>query len=273
MVAGVASVLAETPAERGQYLVQHVVACGNCHTKLNEDGAPIGPELGGGDPIPATGAFTAQPKNITFDPETGIGSWSDAQFAKAIRECMRPNGSVIGPPMPCDMYRHISDSDVTAIVAYIRSLPPVKNAQPKSDYKFPLPPSYGPPLGSVPDVPESDKVAYGQYLATLAHCMPCHTPTVEGSPRRDYEHALGAGGFQFEVNGAVVASTNITPDPDTGLGKWTDDEIKTAITTGVDKFGGKVLPPMPWHFFAGMHPADLDALIAYLRTLKPVVQK
>ena len=94
------------------------------------------------------------------------------------------------------LYRGLSDTDAKAIVAYLRNVKPVKNTVQKSEYRIPLPPAYGPPVGQVPDVPKTDKVAYGAYLAGPAgHCLECHTPM--GQRGRDFQNRLGAGGFEF----------------------------------------------------------------------------
>lgn len=256
---------AETPLERGTYLVRSIVACGNCHTPKSPEGEIPGMELAGGLNVDEP-PFTAYAANITPDVETGIGSWSDAEIATAIREGRRPDGTIIGPPMPIELYRRLSDTDVAAIVAYLRSVAPVHNVVPDSVYRIPLPPSYGPPVGTVADVPRDDPVAYGAYLAGPAgHCVECHTP-MGANGRRDFEGQLGAGGFPFNTPGGVVMSANITP---TGLGDWTDDQIKAAITHGVRPDGGRLHPPMGFPYYARMSAADLDALVAYLRSLPP----
>ncbi|MBX6323621.1 MAG: cytochrome c [Rhodospirillaceae bacterium] len=266
LIAGTAA--AERPLERGTYLVHSIAACGNCHTQQGPDG-PTGPELAGGNPIEEPGAFVARPANITPDPETGIGAWTDAQLAKAIREGIRPDGSLIGPPMPFEVYNRLSDSDVAAIIAYLRTVQPVHNVVPKSEYKIPLPPAYGPPVGSVPDVPRADKLAYGAYLAgPLGHCVVCHTPMIEGRP--DFEHALGAGGVKFYGPWGVSVSRNLTPDPESGLGAWSDAEIKRAISEGVSRDGTRLQPPMAFHWYRNISDEDLDAIVAYLRSLKPI---
>ncbi len=167
---------AETLLERGTYLMKGPVGCGNCHTPKDRGRPIMSKELAGGfkfDEKP----FTAYAANLTPDRETGIGNWTDAQLIRAIREGKRPDGTTIGPPMPIGFYRHMSDRDVKAIVAYLRQLKPVKNKVPKSVYRIPLPPAYGPPVKSVAEVtPSADKVKYGEYLARIAHCMECHTP-------------------------------------------------------------------------------------------------
>jgi mono/diheme cytochrome c family protein len=265
----VSAALAETPLERGTYLVKSIVACGNCHTKQGPDG--LGPELAGGNPIEEPGMFVARPANITPDEETGIGRWTDEQIMKAIREGIRPDGTLIGPPMPFEVYNRMADSDVKAIIAYLRTVKPVHNVVEKSEYKIPLPPAYGPPVGSVADVPRADKVAYGEYLAgPLGHCVVCHTPMVAGTPMFDFEHQLGAGGFKFHGPWGISVSRNITPDPAAGLGAWSDAEIKTAITTGLSRDGTKLQPPMAFHWYQNIGAEDLDAIVAYLRTLKPI---
>lgn len=265
---GAASAAAETPVERGRYLVETIGGCGNCHTPRGPGGAfAAGKDLAGGfvfDEKP----FRAVASNITPDKETGIGNWTDAQIAKAIREGIRPDGSLIGPPMPFELYRRLSDSDLMAIVAYLRTVAPVSNKVQKSVYRIPLPPAYGPPVASVPDVPRADKVKYGEYLAgPVGHCTECHTPMVDG--RRDWSR-LGQGGEKFEGPWGIAVSRNLTPHPEDGLGKWTDAEIKRAITQGVSKNGAKLFPPMGYSFYAKVKDEDLDAIVAYLRSLKPL---
>jgi len=191
---GIAS--AETPLERGTYLMESIVACGNCHTPKGPDGEIPGMELAGMAPFEKTPGFDANAPNITPDPETGIGNWTDEQIIASIREGKRPDGSIIGPPMPIGLYRDISDNDVKAIVAYLRNVKPVKNEIPPSVYRIPLPPAYGPPVVSVPEPDRNDPIAYGAYLAGPAgHCVECHSPlTPKGA---DLANNLGAGGFEF----------------------------------------------------------------------------
>ena len=111
----------------------------------------------------------------------------------------------------------------------------------------------------------SDKVKKGFYLATIAHCMECHTPM--GPRGREFATKLGAGGFEFPGPWGVSVSRNITSSKTKGIGAWTDAEIKRAITTGVSKDGSKLKPPMGFHYYATMTAGDLDAVVAYLRTV------
>jgi mono/diheme cytochrome c family protein len=258
---------AETPLERGTYLVRSIVACGNCHTPQTPEGPAPGMELAGQKVIEED-AMTAYAPNITQDTETGIGGWTDEQIMKAIREGIRPDGSLIGPPMPFAQYRQMSDTDVKAVVAYLRTVKPVKNVMPKSEYRIPLPPAWGPPVGSVPDVPKDDKVKYGKYLAgPLGHCIECHTP-MNADGRFDFENRLGAGGFEIPGPWGVAVTANITPHED-GLAGYSDDDIKTAITTGVKPDGARLSPPMGFAYYRNISGEDLDAIVAYLRSLDP----
>ncbi len=256
-------VFAETLLERGRYLVNSIVACGNCHTPLGVNGPLAGMELAGGTRFEEP-PFTAYAPNITRDKETGIGRWRDPQIIAAIRDGRRPDGTVIGPPMPIGMYRGISDNDVKAIVAYVKSVTPVKHQVQKSAYRIPLPESYGPKVKDIPYVPKTNKLAYGRYLAgPLGHCVECHTPMGEDG-RRDVANRLGAGGFEIHGPWGESVSANITP---TGIGRYSDAQLKTMITQGVRPDGSRLKPPMAVSYYARMSDADLDALVAYLRSL------
>ncbi len=259
---------AETLLERGDYLMRSIVACGNCHTPQAPSGPAPGMELAGQLVIQAE-AFTAYAPNITQDKKTGIGAWTDAQIIAAIREGRRPDGSLIGPPMPIGLYRRMSDRDVRAIVAYLRTVKPVENVMPKSVYNIPLPPSWGPPVAQVPEAPRDDAVAYGAYLAgPLGHCIECHTPMVQGRP--DFENQLGAGGFHFPGPWGVSVSANITPHPEDGIAGYTDAELKRVISIGLRPDGSRLMPPMGMVYYRNISDADLKAIIAYLRALEPV---
>ncbi|MBS29186.1 MAG: cytochrome C [Alphaproteobacteria bacterium] len=262
---GASAASAETLLERGTYLMESIVACGNCHTPKGPNGDIPGMELAGMAPFEKNPAFDANAPNITPDKETGIGNWTDAQIIASIREGKRPDGSIIGPPMPIGLYRGLSDWDVQAIVAYLRQVKSIKNAITKSVYRIPLPPAYGPPVGSVPSVPQDDRVAYGAYLAGPAgHCIECHSPMGPKGP--DIVNQLGAGGFEFHGPWGTSVSSNITP---TGLADRSYQEIRQMITTGTRPDGSKMLPPMAYPYYAKIKEKDLQAIVAYLRTLTP----
>ncbi len=267
LLAGVAPVAAQDTAlvDRGRYLVEGIVACGNCHTQKGPDGDLPGMAMAGGMVIEEPGLFRAVVPNITPDAETGIGRWTDAQLALAIREGRRPDGSIIGPPMPIELYRGIADRDLQAMVAYLRSLPAVRNVAGKSSFQIPLPPAYGPPVGEVAP-PADEPVARGAYLAgPLGHCVECHTP-MGADGRRDWSRT-GAGGPPITTPFGPVVPRNITPHREAGIGAWTEAQIRQAVTTGVSADGRKLSPPMGYGYYARMQPADLADLTAYLRSL------
>lgn len=255
---------AETALERGEYLVRGPMGCGNCHTPLGPDGPVAGQELAG-RLVEQNEMFTAIAPNIT--PAGRIAQWSDAELGKAIREGVRPDGTIIGPPMPFTFYRDLSDNDVAAIVAFLRTVPPAENDPGKSEYKMPLPPAYGPPVTSVPDIPRGVTVEYGKYLAgPVSHCVECHSPITPQGPDLT---KLGQGGYEFHGPWGVSVAPNLTSSED-GISGFTDEELAKMITQGVRPDGSRMLPPMPYNHFAKMSGDDLKAVIAYLRTLPPL---
>lgn len=256
---------AEVSIERGEYLVRGPAGCGNCHTPQTPQGPDMTNELGG-FLVEKNPAFEAWAANIT--PGGRVADWSDEELARAIREGIRPDGSVIGPPMPITLYRGLGDDDLYSIVAFIRTLPASANKVPDSTYNIPLPPAYGPPIESVTAPARGVTVEYGEYLAgPIAHCVECHTPMGDMGPKFDTH--LGAGGFEFHGPWGTSVSANLTSHAD-GLAGYTDDEIKTMITQGVRPDGSRMMPPMGYHFYAQMTAEDLDALILYLRQLPPL---
>jgi mono/diheme cytochrome c family protein len=264
--------VAETPVERGAYLVTTIGSCGNCHSPRDAPGhVAAGKELSGGNEFDEDLGHVIGP-NITPDRETGIGAWSEAQIITAMREGKRPDGTIIGPPMPIIVYRSLSDQDTAAIAAYLLSLPPIHNPVGRTRYKIPLPPSYGPPVAHVAEPARDDKVGYGRYLATFGHCVLCHTAPGGGQPV-DMSHAF-AGGRELpngdQPPAGVVISRNITSDPDQGIGKWSDEQIKRALVEGVRPDGTKLSHTMPYTWYANLAPADLDAIVAFLRTVPPI---
>ena len=120
---------AEPSVERGEYLVRGPAGCGNCHTPQTPTGPDMSNEMGG-FMVEKNPAFEAWAVNIT--PGSRVANWSDTELAKAIREGIRPDGSVIGPPMPISLYRGLSDDDLYSIVAFLRTVPASQNKTPFS---------------------------------------------------------------------------------------------------------------------------------------------
>jgi cytochrome c553 len=256
---------AEASVERGEYLVRCPAGCGNCHTPLGPNGPEMDRELTG-RVVEDSPAFTAVAPNLT--PAGQIAGWSDAELARAIREGLRPDGSLIGPPMPYTMYRGLSDEDVMSMVMFLRTLPAIPSDLPKSVCNIPLPPAYGPPIESVAAVPRGVTVEYGAYLAgPVAHCMECHTPMGPQGPL--VQTNLGQGGFEFHGPWGTSVAQNLTSSKD-GLAGYSDAEIAAMIVDAKRPDGSPMLPPMPYGYLAAMTPDDLAAVILYLRSLPPL---
>lgn len=257
--------LAEPSLERGDYLVRGPAGCGNCHTPQGPNGPDMSNELGG-FLVEKSEAFEAWAVNIT--PGSRVAEWTDKELARAIREGIRPNGSIVGPPMPIGLYRGLSDDDLMSIVMFLRSVPASDNVTPFSTYNIPLPPAYGPPIESVPAITAGLTIEYGEYLAgPVAHCVECHSPPGPTGPMVGTH--LGAGGFEFHGPWGTSVSPNLTTHED-GLRAYTDDEIKVMITQGKRPDGSPMMPPMGYNYYASMTEEDLAAVVLYLRQLPPL---
>ena len=256
--------------ERGRYLVETAAVCGACHGTPGPGGRIVaGMELAGGRVFAERG-FRAVAPNITPDPDTGIGRWTDGEIAASIRDGRRPDGALIGPPMPVESYRGISDRDLAAMVAHLRTVPPVRHeVKERSAYPSPLTP-HGPPVASVPEPPANDPVARGAYLAVnIVHCMDCHSAQLSEG-RRDPARP-GATGLVLEGPWGAAAARNISSHPDAGIGRWTDEQVLRAITQGVSADGRRLAPPMAGRapIWGRMTERDQRDILAYLRSLPP----
>jgi mono/diheme cytochrome c family protein len=251
--------------KRGDYLVNTIMTCGNCHSPKGPPAAVAGKDFSGGlefDEPP----FKVTAPNITQDKDTGLGSWSDADLKKLLRTGVRPNGVQIAEVMPTSFYGIITEKDMDAIVAYLRTLKPIANKVPDPIYKMQIP-HHSFPGAEKPYTAAmfSDKVKHGFYLATIGHCMECHTPF--GARGRDFADRYGAGGAEFPGPWGKSISRNITSSKTKGMGGWTDAEIKRAITQGIEKDGTHLKPPMGFGYYAHMTDGDLNDVIAWLRTV------
>ena len=258
--------------ERGSYLVNGIMACGNCHTP-REAGQPVAArQLSGGFQTFDEPWFTTKGSNITPDRETGIGAWSDADFERAMREGVRRNGGPIAPIMPFPFYKSMTPADLAAVRAYLVSVPAINNAvqapvYKKEAFKVPYPDAQRVP--SEADL--KDPVKRGAYLAGLGHCMACHARRDESEPP-DFKGLWGKGGRTFKSPAGVAVTANITAHKEKGLGAWTDADIKRALVDGVSKDGRKLKPPMVDYaaYYKRLTAEDLDALVAWLRSIPPL---
>lgn len=252
--------------KRGDYLVNTILTCQNCHTPIGPKGPDFSKAFSGGlvfDEPP----FKVTASNITQDKETGIGAWTDEQIKTLMRTGKRPDGVQVAEVMPTAFYGIITERDMDAIVAYLRTIKPVRNKVPEPIYKIPLPHHAFP--GSEKPYTEAmlkDRVKKGFYLVTIGHCMECHTP-FKPNGGKDFVGDLGKGGMEFPGPWGKSVSPNITSSKTRGIGSWTNSQIKRAITQGIGKDGRRLMPPMGYPYYARMTPSDLNAIVAYLRTV------
>jgi mono/diheme cytochrome c family protein len=272
--------MAETPTERGSYLVNTIMACGNCHTPRDADGRPIAAKALSGGLTFKTPAFIATAPNITPDVGTGIGGWSEAEVKRALVEGMRPDhGRLPGAPlaaiMPANFYRALLPQDLDAVVTYLRNVRPIRSEVSEPVYIAPVRRDRYPDAEAGFDrTTFGDPVRRGAYLVTIGHCMECHSAWSRGVS--DFTSGLGHGGRVFPPPEGSPKETlasvapNITSDPAAGIGAWSDQEIGRAITRGIARDGRTLKPPMAYGFYAGLKETDLADIIAYLRTVPPL---
>jgi mono/diheme cytochrome c family protein len=270
-----------TQIERGKYLANHVAVCVDCHSQRdwNMFAGPLipGTEGKGGEEFNEEYGFpgTFYSRNIT---PAGIGNWTDGEIYRAITSGVSKNGKPFFPVMPYMNYNTMATEDVYAIIAYLRTLKPVENKVPPSSPNFPINfilrtmPQPAHPQAR-PD--KADVLAYGKYLTNIAACDGCHTPQEKG---KAIEGMYLAGGFAFPLaGGGVVRSANLTPDKETGIGRWSRESFisrfKTYADSSMQKIPaekGKMNTFMPWIMYSGMSEEDLGAIFTYLQSVPAI---
>ena len=259
---------------RGQYLTENLLDCFACHSDRDwtkHDAPLVAGTKGGGAPVfPLQGLpGNVYPPNISPDMETGAGRWTDDQLARAIREGIGNDGRALFPFMPFENYRHLSDEDLASVIVYLRSLPPVRRAVPKTELIFPvkyLIRSAAEPITETVQAPDvSTPVKRGEYLVTLGGCRDCHTPMEQGQRMTALDLS---GGFLLRGPWGEAASANLTPDP-SGIPYYDETLFLDVMHTGYVK-ARKLSQIMPWWNYRGLTDPDLRAMFAYLRTVPHV---
>ncbi len=267
---------------RGEYLVNHVVGCVDCHSERDwtKYAGPVVPGTRGkgGEIFDETTAGVPgvlYAKDIT---PSGIGNWTDGELIRAITTGVSKDGTALFPLMPYQSFNSLTEEDLYSIVAYIRSFKPIQNSIPERHLDFPM----GLIVKSIPlssytpstPVDTSDQIAYGKYLVTIAVCSGCHTPLDKGQPRKGMDYA---GGMEFGLPAGIVRSANITPDNQTGIGRWSKEQFVAFFKSfSPDSTHNIPVGPkeyntvMPMTQLAGMTRGDLGAIYVYLRTIPPV---
>lgn len=271
-----------TPVEqRGQYLVDKVVYCSQCHTPYDAAGLPDNTLYLAGNPnyvFPYMGSdVTLYAHNLTNSDLHGMASWSDDQIETAIVTGIDDEGAALWPHMPYPAYAHLTPDDATAMVAYLRKVVANEHAGMEASLANPEPetpklddaqiPHTTLPAGD-PDYQSAEK---GRYLAIVA-CLTCHTPeSAPGVP--DLSKAFAGGKSIRRVGDSVTyTSTNITPDA-TGIAGWSALDIGQAVKTNTEKSSArKLCPPMPGGpgRMGDMEQADLLDIGRYLSTIPPI---
>jgi mono/diheme cytochrome c family protein len=260
---------------RGAYLVR-AGGCVACHTDLKGGG----PTLAGGRALKTPFGVFFTP-NLTPDPESGIGAWSEADFLGALRQGLRPDGSPYYPAFPYTTYARMTEGDARAIRAYLFSLEPVRRPSRPHDL---IPPFGWRPLlhlwrllffepgALTPDPARPEGWNRGAYLVeALAHCGECHTPrNVLGAPDRALWLAGSAQGPEGQL------APNITPDRATGIGDWSASEIVELLRSGLkpdfDDVQGAMAEAIE-HGLKHLGEDDLAAIAEYLRALAPIANR
>jgi mono/diheme cytochrome c family protein len=227
---------------------------------------------------PIFGTFRSA--NITSDPVFGIGRLSDADLARLIRTGIAPDGRSVAP-MPT--FERVSEDDLRAIIAFLRSDDPMvapyaAHSEPsrpsfvgKAMARFVLRPSAY-PAALVAAPPPGNPLALGRYLALdRLHCYECHSAGFVGLDHERPERSsgfFGGGTALVGARGETLYSRNLTPDPATGLGRWTDAEFVRAVRFGLAPGRRLLRHPMP--MYAGLTDDEARAIFAYLKTVPPI---
>ena len=277
---------------RGDYLVNHVLACPDCHTPRRADGSPDASKMLAGNPafadlVPEDDEMGLVPTpNLTPDMETGLGAWSDEQIKDAFQNGVDDDDEPLFSLMPYYMYHNLTDADADAIVAYLRSIPAVENEIPeRQELPFPVMQASPIPESEVPQTTlETSDSKYasaqnGRYLAMVS-CIECHTQHTDSAVPFDLT-MLFAGGEDFPAATLGlpsppfpehIYSANITPHA-TGLRDWSAEDVRKALQEGVDDEGRMLCPPMPagpQGPFGGLTDEDALDIGTYLTTIEPI---
>ncbi len=262
---------------RGEYLAL-AGNCVSCHT------APDGQPMAGGLPF-QTPFGTIYSTNISPDPETGIGAWSEWDFLNSLRHGVRPDGEHLYPAFPYTAYTRVSNEDIAAIFAYLQSLPPVKQDAPENELDFPYNQRalmgfwkalFFEPGEFEPNQAQSAEWNRGAYLVeALAHCSACHSP----------RNSLGAEQIELAMSGGEyldkVLSGHYRPwsAPDltsssAGLGLWTQNDVEQYLKTSRNEFLESFGPmnEVIINSTSKLSDADITAMAVYLKSL-PAIER
>ncbi|MCR8559888.1 c-type cytochrome [Mucilaginibacter sp. BJC16-A38] len=267
---------------RGEYLANHVNMCMDCHSKRDWSkpvGAISASSLGGGGNVfDASEGFPGKVPVPNITPYK-LKDWTDGEIFRAITTGERKDGSAIFPLMPWPYFSKMDREDVYSVIAYLRTLKPIKVDYARGVLDFPLNILVHtmPQKATLSKLPSpADTIKYGEYIVRSAACMQCHTQDKQGKPKAGLEFA---GGHEFKIDGKPVYSANITPDKNTGIGSWSREAFVERFKSFTDSSkklnpaAAKLVTVMPWYDYSGMTESDLKSVYAYLRTIKAIHNK
>jgi len=259
---------------RGEYIVRNVAVCGQCHAADSE--RDLDGPLSGGREFKDWRFGTVRAANLTPDAATGLGTWSEAEIVRALRNGQRKDGRLLAPVMPYEWFHEMSDGDALAVARYLHNLPPVRHEVSQSPNvwfrlgKLLFLRPKAPFSGSAPS--RGATAEYGGYLAQhVGLCADCHTP--RGGIRSAPDKSRLFAGSANPPKGFPANPANLTPDTATGIGAWSEADFLQTLRTGVNPRGTSLNAFMPWPEIQRMSDDDLRAIYRYLRTLQPVRNK
>jgi len=274
-VAGTALLSVQTPTFAQDQLVQgehqgeyifNLAGCEGCHTDKKNNGT----RLAGGRAF-KTDYGTFYSPNITPDPDTGIGTWSAADFKRALRDGVAPDGKHYFPSFPYTSYTHMSDADIAALWAYVKTQPIVNRVNTPHDLDPPFGWRWLMVFWNALYLDKGPKADWdrGRYVTeALSHCHECHTPRNAIGGYQDDKAFAGT-----KSNPEGIAIPNITPDAETGVGKWSEGDFNMLFTIGMlpdGDFVGGVMSESISHSTSKMTADDRKALIRHLQALPAV---
>jgi len=258
---------------RGRYVAEAMTGCPACHSPIDMTRPGEFPEAGRlyagrvfGEEMGFPGTLVAS--NLTPDPETGIGQWTDGEIVRAMREGVGRDGRALFPLMNYPHYRDLSDEDALAIVAYLRTQAPIRHDPGRTRLDFPVSMmirTLPQPLEDSPGGYPPHGVERGRMMLRVLLCGECHTQSERGQPVAGMELA---GGTEMTGPWGTVYSANITSHPSAGIGAYSDDDLRRIFRDGKNR-AGRELWVMPWSITRNLTDEDLDSLIAALREIPP----
>lgn len=267
---------------RGRYMANHVMLCIDCHSRRDftkYSGPTVaGTEGMGGELFDQRQGFPGRYYATNITPYE-LRGWTDGELYRALTAGVGKRNNALFPIMPYHIYGRLDDEDIYSVIAYLRTIPEIKSEVSNAVSDFPM----NFIINTMPKVsisqkrpPKDDLVGYGEYMTLATNCMECHTEA-DDMGQLMIELAYAGGRKFFLPSGELSISTNITPDDETGIGKWDEEKFIRAfkandltISDPTPIIEGDFNTIMPWTAYAGLDTFDIRAIYHYLRSLEPI---